>query len=307
MGMKALELFCGIGGFAATVAGSGIEIVGALDHDRAALDVYRLNFPDHCAQKRDLEKITDTELAGFEADLWWLSPPCQPYCTRGARRDLDDPRAKSLARVTDILSSLDECNLPLHIALENVEGFHRSRARARLLGLLASRGYRLLERVLCPTQLGVPSRRPRYYLTASRLPFNPTSPIHSDVTRPLGDYLEAKPSSSFLEPLILPDHLLARFGKGLRILDPGDRAAYTTCFTSGYGKSVMRAGSYLKCDEGARYFSPEEIARLLHFPSALRFPEGMTLRRRWHLLGNSLSVVAVREVLGVFKGVFPGR
>jgi DNA (cytosine-5)-methyltransferase 1 len=84
LGMKALELFCGIGGFAAAVAGSGVEIVGSLDHDQAAIDVYRLNFPGHEAQKRDLEKISSEEVAAYQADLWWLSPPCQPYC--GPRR-----------------------------------------------------------------------------------------------------------------------------------------------------------------------------------------------------------------------------
>jgi site-specific DNA-cytosine methylase len=64
----------------------------------------------------------------------------------------------------------------------------------------------------------------------------------------------------------------------------------------------MHAGAYLSCGCGVRRFSPEEIARLLHFPPEFRFPEGMTLRRKWHLVGNSLSVVAVREVLKAFPG-----
>jgi DNA (cytosine-5)-methyltransferase 1 len=119
--------------------------------------------------------------------------------------------------------------------------------------------------------------------------------------------MEPFPSESFLKPLVLPENILARFGKRLRIIDPGDPAAYTTCFTSAYGKSIMRAGSYLKCGEGARYFSPEEIARLLHFPADFRFPEGVELRRRWHLLGNSLSVIAVRQVLGAFQGISQER
>jgi len=62
----------------------------------------------------------------------------------------------------------------------------------------------------------------------------------------------------------------------------------------------MHSGSYLRCGDGARYFAPEEIARLLHLPDRFRFPEGMSLRRKWRLLGNSLSVVAVRRLLGAF-------
>jgi site-specific DNA-cytosine methylase len=109
------------------------------------------------------------------------------------------------------------------------------------------------------------------------------------------------PDAEVSGSLQLPEHILSRFGKGLRILDPDDPAAYTTCFTSAYGRSIMRSGSYLKCNGGARYFAPEEIARLLHFPDWFRFPEGISLKRRWHYIGNSLSVAAVREVLKVFK------
>ena len=39
------------------------------------------------------------ELAAFGADLWWLSPPCQPYSVRGRGRDLDDPRARTAGGV----------------------------------------------------------------------------------------------------------------------------------------------------------------------------------------------------------------
>ena len=98
--LTALELFCGIGGFAAAVAGSRIRVVAALDQSPMALAVYRLNFPGHAAIQTDLERITVAELARFGADLWWLSPPCQPYSVRGRGRDLDDPRARSLSHIS---------------------------------------------------------------------------------------------------------------------------------------------------------------------------------------------------------------
>jgi DNA (cytosine-5)-methyltransferase 1/tRNA (cytosine38-C5)-methyltransferase len=52
-----------------------------------------------------------------------------------------------------------------------------------------------------------------------------------------------------------------------------------------------------------RYFAPGEIARLLHFPESFRFPDGMPIRKQWHLAGNSLSVIAVREVLKAFPEI----
>lgn len=294
----ALELFCGIGGFAAAVAGSGIRVLAVLDQSDLALQVYRLNFPQHPARQTDLEKITASELASFGADLWWLSPPCQPYSVRGRRQDLADPRARSLLRLLAVFPEIPDDRLPRHLALENVAGFARSRARERLLSLLAERGYRVRERHICPAQLGVPSRRPRYYLAATRGAFPPPRPETPRPPRPLASFLDESLHASPPPELLLDGSMVARFGPGLRILEPRDPDAYTTCFTSGYGKSLMHAGSYLACAGGVRRFSPAEIARLLQLPSPFRFPEHYSLRKRWQLLGNSLSIPAVREILG---------
>jgi len=299
----ALELFCGIGGFAAAVAGTNIRVVGALDQSPVALDVYRLNFPGHDARQADLEKIDARELADFNADLWWLSPPCQPYSVRGRKKDLDDPRARSLARILAVFPQIPAEQLPKNLALENVPGFSDSQARDLLVKLLNERHYHIREMQLCPTELGIPSRRPRYYLTASRMEAAPPEPL-SRHPKPLITYLDPALTES-PDDLIVPRDVVARFGEGFRILDPSDAEAYTTCFTAGYGKSLMHAGSYLRCKAGVRRFSPAEIAALLHLPPQFRFPETLPLRKRWHLLGNSLSVAAVREVLRALPGVAP--
>jgi site-specific DNA-cytosine methylase len=300
MTLRALELFCGIGGFAAAVAGWEVQVTGALDQDHAALSSYRLNFPAHPVRQVDLERISAWELASMDADLWWLSPPCQPYCERGARRDLADYRAKSLIHLMEVLVRIPWGKLPRCMALENVAGFAGSQAHGRIIDLLTGRGYHVRERLLCPTELGVPSRRPRYYLVASRTPLAPVTPPLPSTPRTLADYLDPLPHGTVPEELIMPIDLLARFGPGFRILDPVDPAACTTCFTSGYGRSLMNAGSYLQWGETVRRFSPEEITRLLHFPDGFRFPDELSLRKKWHLAGNSLSVVAVREVLRAF-------
>ena len=300
MTLRAVELFSGIGGFAAAVAGWDVQVTGALDQDHAALSCYRLNFPDHPVRQVDLERISAWELTTLDADLWWLSPPCQPYCERGARRDLDDYRARSLVHLMELLARIPVKNLPRHLALENVAGFMGSQAHGRLINLLAGRGYHLRERLLCPTELGVPSRRPRYYLTASLSPLAPEQPAPRLPLRPLAGYLDPSLTETAPDELLLTDEIVTRFGSGLRILDPAEPSAYTTCFTSGYGRSLMNAGSYLTCGPKVRRFTPEEVVRLLQFSESFCFPEGMTLRRRWGLAGNSLSVVAVREVLKAF-------
>jgi DNA (cytosine-5)-methyltransferase 1 len=300
MTIRALELFCGIGGFAAATAGTNICVAGAIDQSPAALEVYRLNFPGHDAWQLNLENVTAEELQVFGAAFWWLSPPCQPNTMRGAGRDVEDPRALSFRRILDVMARMNEDCLPSHLAMENVEGFTRSEMRKRLVDLLSRRGFQILECILCPTELGVPMRRPRYYLMASRGRLAPPVVVVDSPLLPLGEYLDGGEGNGIPEELHVAGDVLARFGKGFRILDPKDPQAYTTCFTSGYGRSLMHSGSYLQCEAGVRRFAPEEIVRLLHFPEEFRFPNGMTLRKKWHLVGNSLSVAAVRKVLEAF-------
>jgi site-specific DNA-cytosine methylase len=294
--LSALEFFCGIGGFAAAAVGTNLRIVAALDQSPAALQVYRLNFPEHDTRQVDLEKVTAAELARYGARLWWLSPPCQPYSVRGHGHDLDDPRARSLARILEVFPDIAVDRMPSCIALENVAGFARSRARQWLVKLLDERGYQIRERHLCPTALGVPSRRPRYYLLASRHGFARCCPLPTH-PRPLHTFLDPLDDESGVAELLVDPAVVARFGEGFRVLEPRDPTAYTTCFTAGYGKSLMHAGSYLHCRCGIRRFSPGEIACLLGFSGEFRFPDAMPLRKRWQLLGNSVSVVVVRELL----------
>ena len=304
--MRALELYCGIGGFAAAVSGTNVRVAAALDQSPSVLSAYRLNFPGHGARQANLENITIRELESFGADFWWMSPPCQPYTVRGARRDLEDPRALSFIRLLKILEQMPEEALPSCIALENVAGFGESEARKRLTETLTGKGFHVQETFLCPTSLGIPMRRPRYYLAASRKGLIPFNHLPAKKMKPLSRYLDADDDGYMSEGLKVPGEVLKTFGPGLRILDVSDPAAYTTCFTSGYGRSIMHSGSYLRVSGGVRRISPEEILRLLHFPQGFRFPDGMSLRKKWQLAGNSLSVAAVRRILEVFTGIEGG-
>jgi site-specific DNA-cytosine methylase len=167
-----------------------------------------------------------------------------------------------------------------------------------LAELLVLLGYHLHERLLCPTELGVPNRRPRYYLVAAREKRMDPPPVRI-LTCPLSAFLDDHPSAE----LALEAAAAASFSRGFRKIDPADPKAYATCFTSGYGKSLMHSGSYLQWKGGLRRFSPDEILRLLGFPQRYRWPEEMPLRKRWHLAGNSLSLFAVREVLRVIPAL----
>jgi DNA (cytosine-5)-methyltransferase 1 len=289
MTLRVLELYCGIGGFGAAAYGRA-EVIAAIDQSLPAIAVYERNFPGTATYPLNLETITPEWLARFDAQMWWLSPPCQPYTVRGCFRDTADPRARSLL---SLLSGIAHAG-PQYLAVENVEGFIRSEVRRLLLDALRKAGYNIFERILCPTELGIPNRRPRYYLIGSLSPLLPQPELPFERRR-LRGYLDPIPQVG----LSVNPQQIRQFQPGFHIVDPADPVTYSTCFTSAYGQSLMYSGSYLKLDKDVRRFSPMEILRLLHFPAGFSFPTNLSLRKQWHLVGNSLSVAAVREVLRV--------
>lgn len=293
--LRVLDLYAGIGGLAAALDGAA-TIVAALDLNRRALAVHRRNFV-HPARTRNLVGLSAGELAGFRADLWWLSPPCQPFTRRGRRRDEDDPRAASLLLLID---RIDEVR-PRYLALENVPGFQGSRCHARLVGTLEAAGYGYHEGCLCPTELGLPNRRRRYYLVGARnADLAGWSPPAGAVRRrgTLRPYLDPETARDPDPRLTVSPELARRYEGALHVVRPGEPGAVTACFTAAYGRSPVRSGSYLEREDGTlRRFSPAEILRLLGFPSTFRLPPDLPYEKAWPLVGNSLSVPAVRRVL----------
>lgn len=285
--MRVLELFCGIGGCTEALS-LGSEVVLAIDHDRLALSVYEANHP-HPTRVQNLSSARASSIPA--ADLWWMSPPCQPYTVRGARRDLDDRRADSLKHVLKLVQEF----APPAIALENVPFFAGSRAHALVREVLLGSGYRVAERMLCPSELGVPGQRRRFYLVAAKR-LGGWRPAQRPLG-PLAAYLDAEPDPS----LFLGADLLARFGTALHVVDRDDPTAVAACFTSAYGNSPVYAGSYLREGDRLRHFAPREIARLMGFGKHFALPPDLPLRKGWGLVGNSLAVQAVRVVLGAVE------
>jgi site-specific DNA-cytosine methylase len=284
--VRVLELFAGIGGCAAALAGRA-EVVAAIDIHSQALDVYALNFP-HPTCRLTIESIPDAAFGKWPADLWWLSPPCQPYTRRGLQRDTLDSRAAPLLSLIERIPRLR----PQSLALENVPPFAQSVACARLRTTLKQCGYNVWECQLCPTQLGIPNRRERYYLVASQSTLKPP-PLRPCAMRPLPAFLDDEPDPS----LDLSPEVAQQYAEAIDVVDATESPAICACFTAAYGRSPIRSGSYLRTSNGLRRFSPQEVVRLLGFPDSFRLDPRLTREQAWRLVGNSLSVVAVAHVL----------
>ncbi|XP_030406306.1 tRNA (cytosine(38)-C(5))-methyltransferase isoform X3 [Gopherus evgoodei] len=140
----------------------------------------------------------------------------------------------------------------------------------------------------------------------------------------LKDFLEE--DGEEMSQYFLPPKALLRYAFLLDIVTPSCRRS--TCFTKGYSHYVEGTGSVLQTAEDVqlqsvfksiemlseeeklmklstlklRYFTPREVANLHGFPPEFGFPDKITMKQRYRLLGNSLNVRVVAKLISLLTG-----
>ena len=339
--LRVLEFYSGIGGmhYALTNSGGEAEVVGAFDINTTANHVYRANFPNTPLCQRNINGLTVDYIEQLKADVFLMSPPCQPFTRQGHRADDKDTRTSSFIHLLDVLCVLS--HKPSYIVIENVQGFESSSTREHLLRALKTCDYSYQEFLLTPTQFGIPNSRLRYYLLAKLKPlkftFTTTDKPYTDIPdcTNLTHVIDHPVTlSGFLQQLslqeendlLVPVETLTRYCSILDIV--GMDSTQCCCFTKAYRHYVEGTGSVIQCNKEEsldeafqeylrtgkksvqaivrlrlRYFSPTEIARLLWFPAQFHFPVDVTMKQQYQLLGNSLNVYVVSVLLKLIFNV----
>ncbi|MED6204629.1 C-5 cytosine-specific DNA methylase, variant 2 [Stylosanthes scabra] len=105
----------------------------------------------------------------------------------------------------------------------------------------------------------------------------------------------------------VPLSLVERWGSAMDVVYPDSKRC--CCFTKSYYRYVKGTGSLLatvqpkKRDKASlkeqcvRYFTPREVANIHSFPEDFKFPDHISLKQRYALLGNSLSIAVVAPLL----------
>lgn len=287
MTLKAIEFFSGIGAFSEAVKQSrfDIEVVQAFDQNEYA----NLSFEQNFALKPSSSNLDSVDLDEIysDADIWWMSPPCTPYSRRGKGKDMEDNRAQSLKHLIGAIKK----HHPTTVLLENVLGFKGSDMEGHLLRELESDGYFISTVSLCPTDFGVPMRRPRVFLMLNReAPYLMPSPS-VEAKSDLLDFLQEPQQELFLDSADVE-----RYRPVLNIL-PKTTGQTAICFTSGYFRCRKAAGSLIDEGDGrVRRFSPDEILALLGFED-YNLPGTIPLPNRYRLVGNSVDVRSIKFLL----------
>ncbi|KAF9356521.1 tRNA (cytosine-5-)-methyltransferase [Mortierella sp. NVP85] len=165
---RVLEFYSGIGGMHYAFHGSGHqgEILKAFDINTTANEVYAHNHGKRKLAQRNIEAVPMEFYDKQQADVWLMSPPCQPYTRTGNQEGSKDTRAKSFLYLMDILPKMT--HPPNYILLENVKGFEESDSRDLLVQTLLDSGYEFQEMLITPLQIGIPNSRMRYYCLARK-------------------------------------------------------------------------------------------------------------------------------------------
>lgn len=261
-GLKVYEFFSGIGGMhlslPAEVRDLPITSITAFDCSDVANEVYRHNFLRSkrrvaCALREvAIEGVKQHELDGDSAaDIWTMSPPCQPYTkTRGARQlGAKDNRNRGFFHLMDLLLRL--ALKPRWIFLENVAPSADSEVMALFKRVLAHCGFSLREYLISPVDLGIPNHRRRYYLAAEygvrfALGASPLQTLADSGTiamRRLEEFMLAEEAmeEAVRSQLLISDKQLSKEWAPSRIAIVGRHDTASHCFTKGYGKILDKA------------------------------------------------------------------
>jgi DNA (cytosine-5)-methyltransferase 1 len=174
MRYTAIDLFSGCGGLSRGLIDAGYRVLAAVEIDENACETYRANHPDVELLTSDIRQVSAvklmrcTGLRKGELDLLAGCPPCQGFSTLRARNGQSaaaDPRND----LVDEFARLAIALRPKMIMMENVPALARYEKFIHFVQRLSANGYRVISKVLDVSDFGVPQRRKRLILSASRV------------------------------------------------------------------------------------------------------------------------------------------
>ncbi|XP_024650638.2 tRNA (cytosine(38)-C(5))-methyltransferase isoform X7 [Macaca nemestrina] len=332
--LRVLELYSGVGGMHHALRESCIpaEVVAAVDVNTVANEVYKYNFPHTQLLAKTIEGITLEEFDRLSFDMILMSPPCQPFtrdlliqtienCGFQYQEFLLSPTSLGIPNSRlryFLIAKLQSEPLPFQapgqvlMQFPKIESVHPQKYTMDVEN-------KIQEKNIEPN-ISFDSSTQGSGKDAILFKLETAEEIHrknqqdSDLSvKMLKDFLE---DDTDMDQYLLPPKSLLRYALLLDIVQP-------TCRR--YGSYIEGTGSVLQTAEDVqieniyksltklsqeeqitkllmlklRYFTPKEIANLLGFPPEFGFPEKITMKQRYRLLGNSLNVHVVAKLIKI--------
>ncbi|MCE9628701.1 MAG: DNA cytosine methyltransferase [Candidatus Vogelbacteria bacterium] len=169
--IKVIDLFCGIGGLTHGLIKEGLDVVAGIDNDSSCKFGYEYNNKTQFIDK-DILKVTAEQVNGLfgpkKDSIRVLAgcAPCQPF----SKLNLKEVTQKQLEPLGKFAQLIAE-TLPDIVSMENVSGLadvKKYPVFANFLKTLDDNGYKYKYEVVDVSEFGVPQKRKRLVLLASK-------------------------------------------------------------------------------------------------------------------------------------------
>lgn len=166
-----IDLFCGVGGLTHGLQLSGLNVVAGFDIENSCRFAYESNNNARFVL-RDITQVTGEELNNYfipnTVKILVGCAPCQPFSNYSLRYNKNG-RKDNKWQLLYYFSDLVEDVLPEIISMENVPQLSHEKVFEDFLQQLQALGYHYSWQIVNCANYGVPQRRKRLVLLASRL------------------------------------------------------------------------------------------------------------------------------------------
>lgn len=309
--VRAIDLFCGIGGNSWGAREAGVQIVAGFDMWKLACDVYQDNFPEARVFPNRLQEINlrhiKPELG--QIDLILASPECTSHSVaRGNKEASCD--SQNLAY--QVLRFAREFN-PRWIVIENVTNMRNWTGYKKFLKEL-KKYYKVRTLSLLASQFGVPQSRRRLYILCDRIEKPPVIMPSGNDKKPVSQILNMNGTYRY-SPLKTKKRAQATLERAKRAIKalgkkkPFLLVYYGTDKAGGWQRIDVPLRTITTVDRFAlvkpsengrghvmRMLQPPELKNAMGFPEHFRLERG-NRREKIHLLGNAVCPPIMRTII----------
>ena len=263
--LKAVDFFCSVGGVSLGFQQAGIKVLGGIDIDESCKETYEKNIKAKFLPK-DVSNLEKEKVASFfgirqnQDDLIFVGcSPCQYY----SNIKTDKKKSKDSRLLLADFQEFVEYYRPGYVFIENVPGLDKNPKSplGKFKKFLSQSGYVFDDDVLNAKHFGVPQKRRRYVLVATRVKKKINLPVadHKNiktVKHAIGDYEKfpqikngEKDSSSFIHSAANLSKLNLRRMKATPLngggrLDWKDKKLQPDCYTNHNGHTDVYGRLY---------------------------------------------------------------
>lgn len=170
MKIDAVDLFCGAGGLSYGLQKAGLTVRAGIDLDPACTYAYSSNIKKAKFFERDIKTVEGDELTSLyrvrSMKLLAGCAPCQPFST--LRNGTDKKKSDKWPLLNEFARLVKEVS-PDFVTMENVPALKGETVFSDFMETLKDAGYHAEAKVVDAAEYGVPQRRKRLVVMASRL------------------------------------------------------------------------------------------------------------------------------------------